>query len=97
MNLFNPYIFCFASSGEKPRTIFDRAMEACLLEWSNLHLQAILNNNFYCGLHETEQGRFDAEGYPLWNGKSPRIPFSNVSAQHLEEEIGIGYHGNKIG
>ncbi|PIK37660.1 putative zinc finger SWIM domain-containing protein 5 isoform X1 [Apostichopus japonicus] len=58
-------------AGEKPRTIFDRAMEACLLEWSNLHLQAILNNNFYCGLHETEQGRFDAEGYPLWNEHFP--------------------------
>lgn len=65
----------------QPRSIFDRALEACLLRWDNKHLQYILEHDpkpvpaFNYHHHHFSNnsysnsmtgGEFSSKGYPLW-------------------------------
>ncbi|XP_064624663.1 zinc finger SWIM domain-containing protein 4-like isoform X2 [Lineus longissimus] len=55
----------------RPRTIFQRALEASQLTWQDQHLQLILSED--CGYHEDECDTdwFDSQGLPLWNEHIP--------------------------
>ncbi|XP_077981379.1 zinc finger SWIM domain-containing protein 5-like [Glandiceps talaboti] len=58
------------SSSNRPRTIFNRAIDACSLVWSNVHLQNILSDDYYHG-HHSIHGKFDQHGQPLWTEHLP--------------------------
>lgn len=58
------------SSAPQPRTIFQRAIEACRLTWRDAHLQLVLGED--CGYHEhrADSKHYDSQGLPLWHGES---------------------------
>lgn len=54
----------------QPRSIFQRALEACNLRWDDSHLRYILDHDGGNHHHTTHNNgsQFSSQGYPLWFG-----------------------------
>ncbi|XP_041475429.1 zinc finger SWIM domain-containing protein 5-like [Lytechinus variegatus] len=63
-----------SANGDRPRTIFTRAIEACDLQWCDNHLQNVLNKDYFMCVHhikDMDYGLFNQSAFPLWSEHLP--------------------------
>ena len=64
----NNLILTTGPYANKPRTIFQRAIEACKLTWQDSHLKLVLREDCVYHSDKSSSDVFDPQGLPLWNG-----------------------------
>nr|XP_006003722.1 PREDICTED: zinc finger SWIM domain-containing protein 4 isoform X2 [Latimeria chalumnae] len=71
------------SQGRPRQTVFDRAVKASSLHWSDPHLRRILDSDLYSGhspKSDGEKTRFNLQGHPIWRGDSFPTACARVDA-----------------
>lgn len=69
---YEPKIIPVSSSGpfsNRPRTIFQRAIEASKLKWDDKHLKRIIKADIHTNSGLLDMDMVDYQGQPMWNGE----------------------------